>query len=154
MHLQIVTGRQHQIRCHLAHVGHPVVCEPWLESTIGRVNFVAVTVSCFFLFRPLFVDMTGWRKSGVLSMLSGKFKVFQHQDGLYSSFVTFHSDCCWVPRNWLHRCRLAFQRFHGTTKTPCAQQVSMALPRDLADTLSPKLTAAAEEWQKNGFGLG
>ena len=116
--IRIQTGRRHQIRAHLAHVGHPVVCDPKYSDAMGQVS---PPLACSNI-----QDESLSLQTSIQRKVGGK------TDDLTSA------DAAWCPRNFLHRYRLEYSDALG------AHEVQAPLPQDLKQVL-PLLSIRADQ---------
>ena len=105
--IRIQTGRRHQIRAHLAHVGHPVVCDPKYERAAREASRSAEPGSSqgeHDKSTKTWVDEASGRNLA-------------------------EADKIWCPRNFLHRYRLEFADVRSI------HAIQAPLPEDLKQAL-------------------
>ena len=105
--IRIQTGRRHQIRAHLAHVGHPVVCDPKYGRAAREASRSAEPGSAQSEDNE---STKTWIDEGSGRNLA-------------------EADKIWCPRNFLHRYRLEFAHVHGI------RAIQAPLPEDLKQAL-------------------
>ena len=124
--IRIQTGRRHQIRAHLAHIGHPVVCDPKYDRVSQNVpRSVQTTIA------------QGECDTPNLETGSGGGLGLDDFDCAKAS----GSDKVWCPRNFLHRYRLEFADACGINV------VQVPLPEDLQQALQHLSARPGLHWQ-------